>query len=303
MSEGHSHSAKPEGEKRLLAALALNISLTAVQVVGGILSGSLALLADAAHNGSDAASLGISYGARRISKKQADRRRTFGYNRAEVIGALINLTTLFLIAFFLGYQAVNRLINPPEIQGTTMLIVGGIAFVEDALSAYLLYQGSKGSLNIRSAFIHMLGDTMATIGVIAGALLIMFYGIYVVDPILTGLISVYIFVHSYVEIKKAIYILMESTPRGFDFDRMIQSINALEGIKDIHHVHTWLLDEQHVAMEAHIVVAQKDLIEIETLKSRIKQTLQKEFGIEHATLEFEVEGLEGHDQSTVPPHA
>ena len=135
MGHDHGHGGE-QNSKNLLIALALNVGITVAQVAGGFIFGSLSLLADAAHNGSDAASLGISYGARKVAQRKADPKRTFGYNRAEVIGALINLTTLFVIATFLAYQAVNRLIDPPEVGGTVMLIVGGIAFVEDDRSRY-----------------------------------------------------------------------------------------------------------------------------------------------------------------------
>ena len=229
MSQAHQHDRDEGGGKSLIIALVLNVGITVAQIVGGVVSGSLSLLADAAHNGSDAASLGVSYGARRVARRRADAERTFGYNRAEIIGALINLTTLFVIAAFLMYQAVRRFIHPPEVEGTTMLIVGAVAFVEDAVSAWLLYRGSKSSLNVKSAFIHMMGDTLATLGVMAGGLLVMTYGIYWVDPALTLVIAVYIVAHSYVEIRKAIRILMESAPRDFDFDTMIQALEALDG--------------------------------------------------------------------------
>lgn len=181
-----------------------------------------------------------------------------------------------------------------------MLIVGAIAFVEDGISTYLLYKEAKGSLNIRSAFIHMLADTLATIGVIVSSLLIMFYDFYITDPMLTAAISIYIFVHSYHELKNAVRIIMESTPEGFAFDEMVEAIQAVGGVKDIHHVHTWMLDEQRVAMEAHVAVTRQDLVELEAIKGRIKQKLQEEFNIDHATLEFEIEGVTGHDPSPIP---
>lgn len=184
MSHGDAHH-HPEVEgsgARLALALVLNVGITVAQIVGGIVSGSLSLLADAVHNASDAASLGIAYAAQRISRRPADQIRTFGYRRAETVGAVINLTTLLAIAVFLIYQAVDRLANPSEVGGMTMMIVGAIAFVEDAVSAWLLYRGARGSLNIRAAFLHMIGDSLATLGVLIGGFLIVRYGAYWIDP-------------------------------------------------------------------------------------------------------------------------
>lgn len=287
------------GGKNLIIALFLNVGITAAQVIGGVLSGSLSLLADAAHNGSDAASLGISYGARRISRRPADVVRTFGYNRAEVIGALINLTTLFVIATFLIYQAVRRLSSPPEVDGMTMLVVGAIAFVEDGISTWLLYRGAKSSLNVRAAFIHMLGDTLATLGVLLGGFLIMRYGLHWIDPAITAAIAIYLIVHGYVEIRKAIGILMESAPEGFDFDRMVQEVEALEGVDDLHHVHVWRLDERRVALEAHVAVRERDLSAVEEIKNRIKTLLRDDFNVAHATLEIEISGQTGHGHHAI----
>ncbi len=299
-AQGHTHQTGEGGDRNLLIALFLNVTLTLAEVVGGILSGSLSLLSDAVHNGSDAASIGISYGARRIARRRADRERTFGYERAEIIAALINLTTLFVIALFLIWEAAERFFNPSPVGGTTMLVIGAIAFVEDALSVYVLYEGSKESLNIRSAFIHLFGDTLATLGVIGGGLLIMFYDIYWVDPVLTAAIAVYILVHGSIEMRKVIDILMESAPEGFEFDRMVHAVEEVAGVTGIHHVHLWRLDEHRVAMEAHVTVQERDLASIERIKRCVKEMLRDEFDVEHATLEIELEGRADHDQAVVP---
>ena len=284
---GHSHG-KNASATRLLIALALNVGITVAQIVGGIISGSLSLLADAAHNGSDAASLGISYGAQRISERPADRRRTFGYERAELIGAFINLVTLFIISLYLVYAAVNRFLNPTEVQGMTMLIVGGIAFVEDALSVWILSKDLKSGQNVRAVFIHLAGDTLATLGVMIGAVLIMTYGITWVDPAITLLIAVYIAVHAYLEIRQTIAILMESAPEGFPIDEMTRDIEHMEHVRGVHHVHVWRLDEEQTALEAHVAVEGiEELQALDALKGRIKQKLEAEYDIGHATLELE----------------
>lgn len=155
MGHNHTHSNEEGSGGRLLITLLLNASITVAQIIGGIISGSLSLLADAVHNASDAAAIGVSYLAQRISKKEADRKRTFGYRRAETIGALINLVTLVVISLYLIGHGVERFFNPQEVDGIVMLVVGAIAFVEDLISAMLLYRDSKHSLNIKSAFLHM----------------------------------------------------------------------------------------------------------------------------------------------------
>lgn len=288
-SHGHSHG-KDASTTRLIIALLLNVGITVAQVVGGLLSGSLSLLADAAHNGSDAASLGISYGARKVAQRPADERRTFGYERAELIGAMINLVTLFVIALYLAYAAVERFLNPEAVAGMTMLIVGAIAFIEDAISVWLLSKDIKGSQNIRAAFIHLVGDTLATVGVMLGAVLIMLYDITWVDPAVTLAIAVYIAVHGYIEIKKTIAILMESAPEGFDLDGMVEAVEAMEHVEDVHHVHVWRLDERRVAMEAHVAVEGiAELRALDALKARIKARLEEDYGVGHATLELEHE--------------
>ena len=286
-AEGHSHG-KDASTTRLLIALALNVGITVAQVVGGLISGSLSLLADAAHNGSDAASLGISYGARKVSERPADRRRTFGYERAELIGAFINLVTLFVISLYLVYAAVNRFLNPGEVEGTVMLIVGGIAFVEDALSVWLLSKDLKSGQNVRAVFIHLAGDTLATLGVMIGAALIMVYGITWVDPLITLLIAVYIAVHAYVEIRTTIAILMESAPEGFPMDEMTRAVEGMDHVADVHHVHVWRLDEDVTALEAHMAVEGiEELRALDALKGRVKEKLREEYSIGHATLEIE----------------
>lgn len=297
----HDAAAADAGGKSLLAALALNLGITAAQIVGGIVSGSLSLLADAAHNGSDAAALGISYAAQKISRRPADEVRTFGYRRADVVGALINLTTLFVIAAFLILQAVHRLISPPEVHGGTMMVVGAIALVEDVISAWLLYRASRGSLNIRSAFIHMVGDSLATLGVLVGGFLIARYGLYWIDPAITAAIALYLIAHGYIEIRKTIRILMESVPAEFDLRRMVSEVEAIEGVSDMHHVHVWRLDERRIALEAHLCVEETDLDAIEEIKAVVKRVLLEQFNVEHSTLEVEMAGRVNHDRKMIAP--
>ena len=304
MGHSHAHSghhAHEEGSGvRLLITLLLNLGITLAQVVGGIISGSLSLLADAVHNLSDAAAIGVSYAARRISRKEADRRRTFGYRRAETIGALINLVTLVVISLYLIGHGVERFFNPEEVDGVVMLVVGVIAFVEDLISAALLYRDSKHSLNIKSAFLHMVGDTLATVAVILGSLAIMFYDFYLIDPILTILISIYILAHSYGALRDTIRVLMDSAPKGLDYDGVVETMQAVEGVDDVHHVHIWNIDEQRTALEAHVVVSNDTMEIVDGIKERVKHELHDAYGIHHTTLEMECEPCAHPHDAVIP---
>jgi cobalt-zinc-cadmium efflux system protein len=279
--------------RRLLLALALNLGITVAELVGGAVSGSLALLADAAHNFSDAGSVLVSYIAWRVSRHASDRRRTFGYGRAETVGALINLTTLFVIGVYLLYEAVNRLVSPTEVAGMTMLIVGGIALVEDVAAAWVL-RSDTASLNVKSTYLHMIADALATVGVIVGAIAIMTWGITWIDPAVTGLIALYIFIHAYREIREAIAVLMDSAPKDFDYEAVVDELKSAPSVEDVHHVHVWQAQEGKIALEAHIAVSEPSLGRVTAIKDGMKDRLRERFGIDHATLEFELTGRIRH---------
>jgi cobalt-zinc-cadmium efflux system protein len=297
---GHSHShGKNVGTLRLVFSIIFNFLITAAEFVAGIVAGSLTLLADAAHNLSDTASLGISLAARKISTRAADRRRTFGYERAELIGAFLNLTTLVLIALYLLVEAARRFFNPRPIDGQLMLIVGAITLAGNLATALLLARPSKGSLNIKSAFVHIVADALGSVAVILGGWLITRYGWRVIDPILTAAIAGYILAHSAGMLRETISILMESAPEGFDFEGMIEVVLAMDGVEDVHHVHVWRLDEQRTAMEAHVAVARRDFEIADRLKHRIKDTLERDFGVSHATLEIEHGACTDHAQTVI----
>lgn len=284
----HSHHHAPGSEKRLGWSIALNLLITIAEVVGGLLSGSLALLSDALHNFSDTASLGISLVARRMSRRAATQEKTFGYKRAEIIGAFVNLITLVLIAVLLIKEAVERLLEPQTIDGLTMLVVAVIGLLANVITAVLLYRDSKDSLNIRSAFLHIVADAVSSVGVVLGGLLIMFYNIPIVDALLTVFISLYILWHSYGMLRETVDILMEGTPKDLNVDHLLASIQEIDHVLDMHHLHVWQLDEQHTALEAHIVIDKAHLEQMETIKQAIKTELADHFGITHSTLEFEL---------------
>lgn len=284
---GHTHHHADAGGGRLLFSILLNLVITVAEVIGGVMSGSLALLSDALHNFSDTASLGISYAARRISHRDADQRKTFGYRRAEIIGAFVNLVTLVLIAIFLIKEGVERLMNPQPIDGSIMMVVALIGLAANLATAVLLFRFREGNLNIRSAFLHVVTDAVSSVGVVLGGLLIMQFGIYIVDPLLTIGISLYILYHSYDMLRQTVDILMESTPRGMDLDALISEIENVDRVLDVHHVHVWQLDEEHLALEAHVVIDSDDMQDMEDIKLAVKDVLASRYAITHTTLEFE----------------
>ena len=287
MGHGHSHGNPSEiGERRLWWAVGANILLTLAQIIGGIISGSLSLIADALHNFSDAASLLIALVAIRIGRKPPDKFKTFGYKRAETVAALINLTTLIIIGLYLCYEAIMRFITPEPIAGWTIVIVAGIALVVDVFTALLTYSQSKNSMNIRAAFLHNLTDALASVGVIIAGTLILLYGWIWTDAAMTLLIAGYVLYHGIVEIPKVIHLLMEGTPEGIDLKDVVESIENIGGVNNVHHVHIWQIDENRNALEAHVVLSEVD--RMESVKSTIKSHLHDEYHIEHSTLEFEV---------------
>ena len=299
-SHGHSHD-KDASTTRLVFAIIFNFLITAAEFVAGLVSGSLALLADAAHNLNDTASMGITLAARKVAAREADERRTFGYERAELIGAFINLTTLVLIALYLLVEAGRRFFDPREIDGSLMLIVGAITLAGNVATAFVLYKPSRGSLNVKSAFVHIVADALGSVAVIVGGLVIMRTGWTLIDPLLTALIACYILVHSYGMLRETTSILMESAPEGFDLDGMTAALGQMDGVRDVHHVHVWRLDEQRVALEAHVAVEGiTELCDLDALKSRLKQRLAEDFGVGHATLELEHEHCTDHERPAVP---
>ena len=191
-SHEHGHLDHRSGDRRVAVAIWANALLTVGQVIGGILSGSLALVADAVHNFSDMASLMVAFAARRIARRPADQRMTFGYGRVEIVAALINYTSLIIVGLYLIYEGVMRLIDPPAVGGWTVVVLGGIALVIDALTALLTYSMQKGSVNIRALFLHNLSDALASVAVVAGGALILLYDWRVVDPLVTISIALYI---------------------------------------------------------------------------------------------------------------
>ncbi len=287
MPHEHSHIDPGSGDKRVAVAIWANALLTVVQIVGGVLSGSLALVADALHNFSDMASLVIAFGARKIARRPADKNMTFGYGRVEIVAALINYTTLILVGFYLIYEGGMRMIDPPEVAGWTVVILGGVALAVDALTAMLTYSMQKGSVNIRALFLHNLSDALASVAVILGGTLIILYDMRWVDPAITIGIALYILYLAFTEIGGPIRTLMLGNHPDIGADAVVAAVRNVEGVVDIHHVHLWQMEENAAALDTHVVVDESAWHRVEEIKRAIKQLLEEKFDIAHSTLEFE----------------
>lgn len=289
MGHDHHHHNDTEdmGDRRLAWAIGINMALTLAQVVGGIISGSLALIADALHNFSDAAALLIAWVARRIGRKPPDTFKTFGYKRAEVIAALINLVTLVLVGLYLIYEALWRIYEPQRIDGWTVVVVAGVALVIDTATALLTWSMSRHSMNIRAAFLHNVSDALASVGVIVAGSLILLYGWYWTDTALTLLIAGYVLYQAATLLPKTIHILMEGAPEDISIAEVMETMERVRGVTNIHHLHLWQLDEHRNGLEAHVVI--DDFAETERIKAALKQELKNRFSIIHSALEFEID--------------
>jgi cobalt-zinc-cadmium efflux system protein len=284
---GHSHIDPNAGDARIGWAIVANMALTAAQIVGGVLSGSLALIADALHNFSDAIALILAFFARKIARRPADERMSFGYGRVEVVAALVNYTTLIVLSVYLIYEGIMRFANPEPINGWMVVWIATIALVIDVVTALLTYSMAKESMNIRAAFIHNLADALGSVAVIVAGTLVILYGWLWVDPVVTLLIAFYILWHVKSEFSSVVRVLMLGAPDGMDAQEVIAAIRAVPGVSDLHHLHLWQMQEHDAALQAHIVIDAGSWGQADEIKTQIKEQLADQFGIHHSTLELE----------------
>lgn len=283
----HTHNASSLSGNKIFWVTLLNASITIAEIVGGLLSGSLALLSDAVHNLSDTVAIALSYIANRISQKPKDAKRTYGYKRAEILSAFINATVLLAISLFLIIEAVRRFSAPESINGTLMITVAFIGLVANFISVYLLERDSHENLNIKASYLHLISDTVSSVGVLAGGIAIKIWGIVWVDPLVTVLISLYILKETWHVIKKTVDILMQSSA-SLDYGAIKSGIEKMAKVKNVHHVHSWMSNEKTIYFEAHIDMEDILLSEVEIIYDRIETFLKEQHGISHVTLQAEV---------------
>ena len=231
--------------------------------------------------------MGIAIFARAIGRKTADEFRTFGYKRAEVIAALINLTLMLIISLYLIYEAIWRFIEPQIISGWIVIIIAGIALIVDLYTSVITYRLSENNMNMKAAFLHNLSDALASIGVVIAGSLILLYEWFWVDSLITMIIAGYILLQTFKMFPNSVNFLMDATPNNISIRDVKTSMSLIEGVEDVHHIHVWNLDEQRVALEAHVVTGAESLKDNTTIKAAIKKSLQEKYDIDHSTLEFE----------------
>ena len=286
MEERIVHTQPQRSSKKLFGVVVLNAVITLSEFIGGIASGSLSLVSDAFHNLSDTLAIIFSYGAQKMAQKEANEKHTYGYQRLEILSAFINSFILIILSLFLAVEAFKRFNSPEKINSHLMLIVAVIGLLANLFSTLLLRQEADENLNIKSSYLHLLSDTLSSISVIIGAVLIRFFGIYWIDPVITLVISIYILLEAIIVIKKAAAILRQSAPT-IDYEKMEQEIKAIEGVKDVHHVHIWQYSEKIIIFDGHIDFEDQLLSEIEKAYPCITSLLKLKYGITHVTIQAE----------------
>lgn len=280
-------------ERTLRIALFLTSLFFIVEVVGGLISGSLSLLGDAGHMFRDLVSLLITLSALRIAKKLPTRKKTFGYHRVEILAALFNGLMLIAVSIWIIWEAYERFLNPQSIKSTVMLIVAVIGLIVNSYVALRLHGSSD--LNVRSAFLHVLTDTLASVAVIIASIWIFFTGKTIIDPVLSVIIAVFVLFSAFTILRDSVYILLEFSPRDIDLDELIEEVESIEDVEGIHDIHLWSLCSNINVMEAHIFTGISDMRKIENIKRKIKKELEK-YNIKHSTLEFECEECTNDDK-------
>ncbi len=283
MGHNHEHTGR-----NLAITVILNGVITIGQFAGGIISGSLALISDALHNLSDVISVILAYLAHRIGLRPQSPKSTFGYKRAEILAAFINAISLIAISVYLLVEAGKRFLNPQEVNYLWMLGLGVLGFIANGLSVVILHDNKEENLNIRAAYLHLIGDALTSVAVIVGAVCIWLFQVYWVDPLVTVLISIYIFVHTFKILKESVGILMQFAPPEIDQQEIVKVLQAMPEIRNIHHIHLWRLDDDRIYFEAHLVLAKNHPVsETHDITARAKQLLNNRFGISHTTFQYE----------------
>ena len=285
---GHTHEVSSLSGRKIFWVTILNATITIAEIVGGLLSGSLALLSDAVHNLSDTVAIALSYYSNKIAQKPKDAKKTYGYQRAEILSAFINSAVLLAISIVLIFETFKRLKSPKSINGTLMITVALIGLVANFISVYLLEKDSHENLNIKSSYLHLLSDTVSSVGVVAGGIAIKFWGVVWIDPLITVLISLYILKATWHVIRKTVDILMQSSP-ALDYEGIKRDIEGIDKVNNIHHVHSWMSNEKTIYFEAHIDLEDMLLSESELIYDKIEHYLKDHYDINHITLQAEVD--------------
>ncbi len=279
---------------KLAFSVVLNFTITAVEIIGGLMSGSLALLSDSFHNFNDAMAISISYVAFKIGERERNERYTFGYKRAEIIAAFINSLILFAVSFYLIYEAYLRFKSPNPIQSELMLVVAFVGLAANLITALLLHRPSQENMNIKSAYLHIVGDTVSSVAVIIGGFAILWWNALWIDPVITVLISLYLVYNAVKMLTASMDILMESSS-GVDINAVKSEIEKIPGVVNAHHIHVWKIGEKGIAMECHVEVVDMKVSESERIIDEISARVAR-FGINHVNVQVERGRCRGKDR-------
>ena len=290
-STSHIHSHLREAAKQTTSRLSLSLFLTLAFVVieasAGYFANSLALLTDAAHNLTDVIALGLSWFAIRLTSQPANARKTYGYHRAGILVALLNSTTLVLISIGIFYEAYHRFLSPPNVQSSILIGVGLIAVVINLVTALLVHRGSESDLNLRSAFVHLMGDVISTVGAVIAGVIIYFTDANWLDPFVSVLIGFLILYNAWGILRETVDILLESTPRDVDIKKMVSEITEVDGVLGVHDLHVWSLTQNLRTMSAHILTEDISVSAGAEIQGRINELVYHRYNISHATLQLE----------------
>lgn len=297
MSHSHVHIHKHEVKaKNLILSVFLNAIITLAQLVGGIISGSLALISDALHNFSDVLTLILSLVAYKLSRKKASIDSTFGYKRAELIAAFINAATLVIVAFILIYGAVERFFNPQPIQSGLVIWLALLGIVANGISAFFLKSDASHNINMKSAYLHLLTDMLASVAVLIGGLAMKFFGWFWIDGVMTILIAVYLIVVGYDLLKTSTKMLMLFTPDYIDIKEIVRAVHKIPGVGKLHHIHVWNLNDEELHLEAHLDCSEDiKMSEFNELLYKIEHVLFTQFNINHINIQPEFKKEDSKD--------
>ena len=287
MSEVHIHKHEVKS-KNLVYSILLNLLITIAQITGGIISGSLALISDALHNFSDVLSLVFSLVANKLSRRKASIDQTFGYKRAELIAAFVNASTLVIVAFILVYGAINRFFNPHPIQSGLVIWLALLGILVNGFSVLLLQKDAAHNINMKSAYLHLLTDMMASVAVLVGGLLMKFYGWFWVDSVMTIAIAIYLIVVGVKLLITSTKMLMLFTPDYIDIKEIVREVHKISGVNKLHHIHVWHLNDEELHLEAHLDCSEDiKMSEFNNLLHEVEQTLFHKFHINHINIQPE----------------
>ena len=295
MSAGHNHALpKGQNQKYLLIAFVLTSTFLVAEVIGGLVTGSLALLSDAAHMLTDASALAIALIAIQIAKRAADSRRTFGYHRFEILAASFNAIMLFFVAMYILYEAYRRFKSPIEIQSMGMLIIASLGLIINLISMKLLSSGKDASLNVKGAYLEVWSDMLGSVGVIAGALIIRFTGWAWVDSVIAVGIGFWVLPRTWILLRESINVLLEGVPEHIDLEKLRKSVSDIAGVRSIHDLHVWSITSGKISLTMH-VVGDLEAFNRDRLLTEIQTTLAEQWEIHHTTIQMEAEAC---DQAT-----